>query len=340
MCYIEENVNNQELFIINYKNKLTNYIFEKNLDNVIDYTNFSFYLFEVFKSLKKNEVYIITKEVSKLNIYTITIKCKNLFKVLDYTEEIIIFKYYTNNIDKEFLLASISNKIFIYNILDNFNLIFSINSSLKINNILLIFNIKRENCLLYSHDDYPASLTNLRNKEKTIKILNTKNCKDKYMIYWHNNINKLDYLILLCENKVLIINIFEDEIYSEIITESIHFHGYIYHKNHKDYLFFSSFNGYITIYDLNNKYVFKNIFCPKCLLMEISHLSDRYIVSSNYNQSEFIIIDLELEKIINSYRNSNKDCICNVKIIDFEKVGKCILTCGTEKIIHLWRPLL
>ena len=87
-----------------------------------------------------------------------------------------------------------------------------------------------------------------------------------------------------------------------------------------------------------NKEIYKRIACPKCKL--IFSLSERYLVSSNCNLSEFIIIDIEQGKVINSYRNDYKDCIYNVKSINYKTFGRCILTCGTNKKIHLCRPFI
>ena len=48
-------------------------------------------------------------------------------------------------------------------------------------------------------------------------IDNTKKCNDKCLIYWYNKKNENYYLILLCFQKILIVNILEDEIYAETI---------------------------------------------------------------------------------------------------------------------------
>ena len=328
----------QELFIINFKPSLTNYKYSKDLKFKIDYLNFNFCLFEVFESFKKIS-YLVTKEITNLNIYLVS--DNKLYKTLKYSNEIVFFKYYSNNTDKGFLILSTIDSIFIYEPSKEFVLVSLINSKLNIKNVLLIFNIKSEDYLVYSVADCSASLIILKNAKTLESTKNIMNCNDKYLIYWNNRLNSKDYIILLCVNKVMITNLFVEEVYSEIIIEpeSTHFNGFIYSKNNLDYLCFSSFNGYITIYDLYNKKTFKRISCPACKLIEIFSLSDRYFISSDYSLSEFIIIDIEQGKVISKYRNNNKDCILNIKNIYLQNFGKCILTCGTQKTIHLWKPL-
>ena len=341
-----ENNNSKELFIINFEKTITNFKYSRDLNYKVDFLKYKYYLFEVFESFKINISYFVTKVISNLNIYLLT--NNKLYKTLKHSLEIICFKYYTNNIDKEFLLCSIIQNIFIYDPSKEFNLVLKIDSNLNINNTLLIFNINSENFIVYSTFDnleYELFMTSViilkheRNHERK-KILN-KNI-DKYLIYWKNMYKEKYYLILLCIKKVLIINIFEDEIYSEIISEneSTHFHGFIYSKNNIDYLCFSSFNGYINIYDLYKKEIYKIINCPKCNLIQIVPLFDNYLISSNFCFSEFILVDMEQGKVTTNYRNDNKDCIYNVKIVNLKNYGRCVFTCGTNKSIHLWKPLI
>lgn len=340
MHYQLDSCKYEELFIISFNSSITNYKYSRDLNNKVDFSNYHFYLFEVFESLKTKNLFLITKRIMNLNVYIMNED--KLYKRLEHNLEIVYFKCYTNNIDKEFLISSTKKNIYIYDASNQFNKLSTIDSDININNTLLIFNIKREDYIVYSLDDCLTSLRVLKHGNKVERIIVIKNCIDKFLIYWHNNITEKDYLILLCAKKVIIINLFEDEIYDEIIIDSnsIYFHGYIYSKNCNNYLCFSSINGYIIIYDLFNKDILKKITCPKCKLIEIFSLSERYLVSSDCNLSEFIIIDIEQGKIINSYRNDNKDCIYNVKTIKYKNFGRYILTCGSNKKIHVWRTFI
>ena len=69
----------------------------------------------------------------------------------------------------------------------------------------------------------------------------------------------------------MINNLLEDELYYELINEpeDNHFSGFIYNKENNDYLCSSSNNGYINIWDLYNKKIFKVIDTKGC---ELSHI--------------------------------------------------------------------
>lgn len=329
--------NYEEILPIKFINNLTRFTYSRDLNNKIDFIKYKYSLIEIFKSLNKTS-YLATKEIDNLNVYLLP--NNQLYKTIKHSSEIVVFRYYTNSIDKEFLISSTDNNIFIYEPLNEFNLILSINSKLNIHNFLLTFNPKCEYFLIYYVENCPNSIFLLENGKTNKRTINIKESICKYLLLWSNSLNEEDYLILLCVRKVLIINMLKDEIYSENIfeQEAVHFHGYIYSKKAIDYLCFSSFNGYINIYDLFNKEIYKRIECPNCKLIEIFQLTDNYIVSSDICFSEFVIIDKEQGKIISSYVHDKKDCIYNIKYINVKNFGNCILTCGTNKVIHLWKP--
>ena len=69
----------------------------------------------------------------------------------------------------------------------------------------------------------------------------------------------------------MINNLLEDELYSELIQqpEDNHHSGFIYNRNDNDYLCSSSNNGYINIWDLYNKKIFKIIDTDKYYLSSV-----------------------------------------------------------------------
>ena len=75
---------------------------------------------------------------------------------------------------------------------------------------------------------------------------------------WKNKINDIYYIIQISTDKIIINKLLEEELYSELETESKgkYICGFIYYKNNKDYLYCCSSNGYINVWDLYNK---KNI---------------------------------------------------------------------------------
>ena len=193
MHYHLDSNTHENLFIINFNPSITNYKYSRDLNYKIDFSDYNYYLFEVFESHKTKTLFLITKQIGNLNVYTL--KDNKLFKVLEHFLEIVFFKYYTNNINKEFLLSSTKRNIFIYDISNQFNKVSTIDSNTNINNTLLIFNIKSEDYIVYSLDDCQTSLRLLKSGNKFERTIDTKNCIDKFLIYWHNNKVEKDYLI-------------------------------------------------------------------------------------------------------------------------------------------------
>ena len=84
---------------------------------------------------------------------------------------------------------------------------------------------------------------------------------------------------------MIISNLLEDELYSELIhqSEGGHYSGFIYYKDNNDYLFSSCANGYINIWDLYNKTIFKVININGCKLAYIIEWNKKYIIFTDSN---------------------------------------------------------
>ena len=84
-------------------------------------------------------------------------------------------------------------------------------------------------------------------------------------------------------------------LYSELINEPEynHFSGFIYYKDNNDYLCSSSSNGYINIWDLYNKIIFKVINTNGCKLAHIIEWNKKYIIVADYDNKTFKIIGIE-----------------------------------------------
>ena len=69
------------------------------------------------------------------------------------------------------------------------------------------------------------------------------------------------YIIQFSSKKIIINSLLDDDLYSELSKkpEDSHYSGFLYFKNENDYLFSSSRNGYINIWDLYNKKIYKTI---------------------------------------------------------------------------------
>jgi len=345
------NNNNNE-----YNNKI-NYKFEKEPNNLkykydITSTN-SYYgcndIFEVFISYKDNKEYIISKDINyNLNIFTL-LDNKKIKSLYGHKNIINTVRYFINNKDyNEYLISADHNFIvIIWDISNNYNIKYQINT---------IYNKYIYSCLLVfphnNNDDYIITSTNSNfsdNDKSATKIYslnygnfikyinNTNNISINYLLSWYNKKNNKYYIIQLAYRKIIISNLLEDELYSELIyqPEDYHNSGFIYNKDNNDYLCSSSENGYINIWDLYNKNIFKVININNCCLEHIIQWNNKYIIVADYLNKCFKIINLENEIIEDIEKRHTESVIC-IKKIYHPKYGESLLSAAWDKTIKLW----
>ncbi len=125
-------------------------------------------------------------------------------------------------------------------------------------------------------------------------INNTNNSRIYYLLSWYNKKNNKYYIIQFSFEKIIISNLLEDELYSELKQEpeQNHLSGFIYEKDNNDYLCSSSCNGYINIWDLFNKKIFKiiNTNNNKSRLAQIFNWNEKYIIVADVDNKSFKII--------------------------------------------------
>ena len=110
---------------------------------------------------------------------------------------------------------------------------------------------------------------------------------------------------------------------------------FIYYKDNNDYLCSSSYNGYINIWDLYNKKIFKVINTNGCKLAHIIEWNNKYIIVADYNNKLFKIIDID-NNSIHDIKIEHKDNLKCIKKINHPIYGESLLSAGNDKIIKLW----
>ena len=175
------------------------------------------------------------------------------------------------------------------------------------------------------------------NKGNFVKnILNRKLNQIKYLLLWQNKKNNKYYIIQVCNYKVLINNLMEDEIYAQLTSENEgkHNSAFLYSIKDNDYLCCSSNIGYIDIWDLYNKKLYNVINTNKCVLMHIIEWNNKYSIVADMLNNSFKIVDLEkFENILDIGEHKNVRC---VKKIYHPKFGESLLTAGKDNSIKLW----
>ena len=273
---------------------------------------------------------------------------KKILSLKGHKDTIISIRYFINIKNKnknEYLISSDKNKIVIvWDITNNYNILYNINTNYgdDIYSSLLIFsNNDNNNYIITStkniSNDADKSSTKIYslNSGKFIKYINnSNNYETYYLLSWYNIKDNKYYLIELANNKIVINNLLEDKLYSELIQEpeSSHYSGFIKNRNNKDYLFSCSFNGYINIWDLYNKNNVKIINTNKYRLNNIIEWNDKYIIVVDFDNKSFKIINIETFDIKRVYKKGVK----SIKKIYHPMHGESLLSSDQDGIIKLW----
>ena len=342
-----------------YHNKI-NYIFKKNphLKYKEDIINTNFCdgfndIFEVFLSYKDNKEYIISSNKNyNLEVF-ILLDNKKILSLKGHENHITSIKYFINNKNyDEYIISSDKKKIIIiWDITNNYIIKYKINTNYGdfIYSCLLLFphnNKNNDNYIISStvntsdNNDQAATKIYSLNNGKFIKYINdSNNNRIYYLLSWYNKINNKYYIIQLTSNKIIINNLLEEELYSEFIhvPEDTHCSGFItYNKENNDYLCCSSENGYINIWDLYKKKIFKIIIANNCCLYNIIEWNKKYIIVADYYNESFKIIDIDIEKVISDIKGQHINGVICIKKIKHPIYGESLLSASEDKTIKLW----
>ena len=356
----QENVNKKINVIIQdseYKTK-KKYIFKKEPKNLkfkenITSTNTHLGwndMFEVFISYKDNKEYLASPNVDnyKLDIYTL-INNKKINSLSGHNDHIRTIRYFINLKEKNEYLISADNIriVIIWDITNQYSIKHKINTKYgnDIYSCLLVFPHNSSDDFIITstfnksknYENSSSKLYSL-NKGSFIKFINnTNNIHIFYLLSWYNRIINKYYIIQFSFNKIVINSLLEDELYAELSNEpeSDHFSGFIYNKDNKDYLFSSSSNGYINMWDLYNKQIFQAFNMKECKLAHIIQWNEKYIIVADHDNKEIKILDINNCSgfLINTDHKEGLKCI---KKINHPIYGESLLSSAKDKMIKLW----
>jgi len=306
-------------------------------------------IFEIFISYKDNKEYIISKNINyNLDIFTL-LDNQKIKSLNGHKNHIRTVRYFINNKDyNEYLISADDNKIvIIWDINNNYNIKYKINNKYNyyIYSCALVFpHNNNENYIIIStnsisndNDESATKIYSLNNGNFIKFINNTNNNSIWYLLSWYNKKNNKYYIIQLADKKIIINNLLEDELYFELMhqPESLHYSGFIYNKDNNDYLCSSSINGYINIWDLYNKNIFKIINTNNCILYHIIQWNNKYIIVADLDNECFKIINIENEIIKDFEKQHTKGVVC-IKKIYHPKYGESLLSAASDNTIKLW----
>ena len=349
-----------ELFDQNYTKdylEKINYKFNSNPDNLkfkLDVIKSNDYygindIFEIFISYKDNKEYIVSKNFDNFNLDIIRLSDNKIINSLKgHKDHIISVRYFINNKNhKEYLVSSdVEKKVIIWNITKNYKIKKKIKTK-YLNDIYFLLAFPQNNidnflvtsseCTSKDKEESSTIIYPLDNLENKKYIEQTNKMEIIYLLLWNNLDNQKYYIIQFSTNKILINNLIDGELYSELENQNAKkiICGFIYNRNYKDYLCSSSQGGLIIIWDLLKKRLFKIIEIDSPL-MYIIPWNDKYIIVADYKNRSFKIIDMEQEKVISEKKGCHKKEIKCIKKIKHPKYGESLLTAARDQIIKLW----
>ena len=314
-------------------------------------------MFEIFTSKRDNKEYLISPNENNFHLDIFDLSNNKLVNSLPGHNNRIRTVRYNN----DYLISADDDKIVIvWDIENNYKIKHKIktNYGKEIYSCLLFFDVKNRlnNHYKYIYNDYiiTSTFNHLGNDEdsatkvysfkdgKFIKNINkTNNIAIYYLLPWKNNNNY--YIIQFSFKKILISNILTDEVYAELINEpeTDHYSGFISYRAYQvnniniDLLFSSSGNGFINIWNLNDKKIFKVISTNGCYLANIILWNDQYLIAADLNNTTFKIIDMENNSISNM-KTGHKDKLVCIKKINHPIFGQALLSSSCDCTIKLW----
>ena len=307
-------------------------------------------IFEIFVSYQDNKEYLVSPNSTNFNLdIFVLIENQKIKSIQGHNSDVRTIRYFINEKDKnEYLISADSEqKIIIFDITNDYQIKYKINTEYVqetyIYSCLLIFpNNINNNYIITSasnrtrNNDFPIKIFSFNDGKFIRDIRNKNKSQIYYLLSWYNKINDKYYIIQFTK-KIIINNIFENELYAELIKEpeSYHLTGFICHENNKDYLYSSSINDFINIWDLYEKNLYKIINTKESKLIQIIDWNKQYFIGVEHNQKNIKIINKESGDKFDINNKHEKELIC-LKKINHPKYGESLFIASQDNTIKLW----
>jgi WD40 repeat protein len=296
-------------------------------------------LFVVFTGLTDNMEYLVYNNKNNFNLDVMTLKDKAIIRSLKgHRSKVNVIRYFAKD-NKEYLLTCDDDKIcLVWDIQNNYNIKYTVKEKYfgNIYDAILTFNILGKECLIVSSgntNEY-TKVYSLSERPQFIKVIfGTAKNNTNYLLQWEKGNKK--YLIELCDKKITINNLLDDEIYATLSKdpEGYHYSGFIYNDN---YLCVSDArNNFLRIWDLTNKSVDMEISFDASNAYEIIQWSKNIAIVGC--KSCFVVIDISEGKMIKKVILDNtNNYLRGVKRIKMIQLGECLIGSDDSNNIRLF----
>ena len=314
-------------------------------------------IFEVFISYKDIKEYIISPNIYNYNLDVFTLSDnKKVLSLHGHKNNITTVRYFINNKDhNEYLISADKNqKVIIWDITKNYNIKYEIYTKYNDGDIyscLLIFPHSNDNNFIITStsnnsnytDKSATKIYSLNNGNYINFYKNTNNNCIWYLLPWYDKKGNKDYIIELSFQKIIINNLLDLSSFFELKNNkrSNYYSGFLFDKNNNDYLCCSSKDGFIEIWNLYKKEIFKSINTNSGNnLFNLYHIikwNDDNIIVSTYSNKTFKIIDINTNEIFSNIKVQHTGNVKCIKKILHPTYGESLLTADSEKTIKLWK---
>ena len=318
-------------------------------------------IFEVFTSLKDKTLFLVSPNKNNFNLDLITLIDNKLkISLKGHLKKVTNVRYFLNNFTNEDYLISAdeSGIVNLWDISNNYSKKYSIDTNYNdiIYSCLLVFT-NNENFESSNNDNKGYIITSTygisdENEKSSTKIYsmenngefmnyfsNTNNNSIYYLLSWFNKKNNKYYIIQFSHMKIFVNNLLEEELYAELTQEQklSHYSGFIYEiDENKCYLFSSSKNGFINVWNLYKKNLVHNINVNGSILCHIIQWDDKYAIVADYNGKSFKIIDIQSYYIVKDINGGHNKEVKTIKKINHPIYGDSLLSAGNDYTIKLW----
>ena len=312
-------------------------------------------LFDVYINNTNSKAYLVSSNYGNCTIDIILLENNSLIASLKgHQNEILSIRYFMNETTKdEYIISSdIEKRVIVWNIHNNFNIDF--NCKIDYSYFCYIYsciitNIQQFNYVITScytnsinKKDPKKDCTkmySLMNKDFIKNIYKTESNCTRYMLSWYNNYDENVYIIELCDTKISISNLLKKKNYcvfeSEFEKEE-YLTGFLFNKDDNDYLITGSWNGYVRIFDLDEKTEINFIQTDNVELYNIILWSDTCAVIAYKSLNRIKIMDIKYFEIVLEIENDKLNEIKCIKKINHPKYGKSLITCSEKGEVNLF----